>query len=180
MINCSGFREHHLAFLDNTLSDADLVAMQRHIAECADCARRDTAMRRGLLLFRNLPAIEPSADFAARLNARICQLRQREARLVAAYRGPSLGGFLAVAAGVMTVGVFAASALDWTETPRDIALAPAVVTTPARPSPSPQIVDHTYVLSAAAGVSVWPAVMLAEQVPIQVVNAGVGLASWHP
>jgi hypothetical protein len=174
-MNCRDFRERHLAFLDHSLSEADLVAMRRHLAECPACERRDTAIRRGLLILRNLTPIEPSSDFAARLNARLQQLRQHEARIAAAFRGPSIGSFVAIAASVMAVGFLAASALNWTEPRRDIALAPAVVTAPA---PRPPIVDHAYVVSAVTGVPVWPAVMLAEQVPVQVVNAEAELASW--
>lgn len=150
--------------------------MQRHLAECPACERRDCAIRRGLLLLRNLaPTIEPSADFTGRLNARLQQLRQHEQRLAAAFHGPTTGGFIAFAAGVVTVGVLAAAALDWTEPPRDIALAPAVVTVPA--PPAPPVMDHGYMFSAAAGAPVWPAVMLAEQVPMQVVGSGERLAS---
>ena len=43
------------------MSDADVVAMQLHLSECDECARRDTALRRGLLVFRNLTPVELSA-----------------------------------------------------------------------------------------------------------------------
>lgn len=167
-MTCNDFREQHLAFLDDSLPEAELVAMQRHVTECPSCARRDTAIRRGLLLCRNLSPIEPSADFAKRLNARIGQLREQEERVRAAFRGPSVSGFFAVAASVLAVGVFAASAFDWTGPPPDIALEPAVVTSPALPDVP--MMDHAYVASASVGVPVWPAVLLAEQVPMQVMG----------
>ncbi len=34
---------------------------------CLECTRHDTRIRRSLLIVRNLPRIEPSADFRARL-----------------------------------------------------------------------------------------------------------------
>jgi hypothetical protein len=173
-MNCRDFRERHLAFLDDALPEADLVAMQRHLAECACCARRDTAIRRGLLVCRNLGQIEPSADFAARLEARIRQLHRREEELRAAFHGPSVSGFLAIAASVLGVGILATVALDWTEPPRDIALAPAVVSAPAEPA---AMVDHAYVLSAASGGAMWPAVVLAEQLPQRVMEGEARLVS---
>ena len=45
--------------------------MQRHLTECEQCAAHDAKVRRALLVFRNLPAVEPSPDFYARLSARI-------------------------------------------------------------------------------------------------------------
>jgi hypothetical protein len=174
-MNCREFREHHLAFLDNTLSDANRDVMQRHAAACPSCERRDTAIRRGLLVLRNLTPVEPSPDFTARLNTRLQQLRQHETRIAAAFRGPSTGSFLAIAAGVVAVGFVAVFALNWTEPRRDMALAPAVVTAPA---PRPQIVDHAYLVSAVTSIPAWPAVVLAEEVPMQMVSAEAELANW--
>ncbi len=165
-MTCREFRDRHLAFMDGAMSDAELVEMQRHIAECACCERHDTAVRRGLLVFRNLPPIAPSADFSARLNAKLRQLHDADVR-AAMYRGPGLGSFLAAAAGVVAVGILTVAAFELTEQHQMLSLAPVVATAPA-PSPSP-MVSHAYVASASAGMSVWPAVMLAEQAPIHLV-----------
>jgi hypothetical protein len=166
-MTCREFRDRHLAFMDGAMSDVELVEMQRHVAECERCERHDTAVRRGLLIFRNLPPIAPSADFSARLNARIRQLHDADAR-AAMYRGPGVGGFLAAAAGVMAVGLLTVAAFESTEAHQTLSLAPVVATVPA-PSSSP-MVSHAYVASASAGMSVWPAVMLAEQAPIHLVS----------
>jgi hypothetical protein len=74
-MDCREFSDQHLAFVDDTLPGIELVRMQRHIVECEGCAKQDAKVRRALLLFRNLPSIEPSADFASRLEARLktCQ-----------------------------------------------------------------------------------------------------------
>lgn len=167
------FRERHVAFVDEMLSEADLVAMQRHVAECAGCARHDTAIRRGLLVARNLPRVEPSADFSARLHARLREIRAREAA-ASAYRGPGWGGFIATATGVVIVGVLAAGAMEMGPAP-EISLAPVVATRPALP-PQP-IVDHTYVLSASVGNALWTAAMLAEQAPERLLSQSVRLAA---
>src|SRR5919199_2995346 len=107
-MDCREFRNKHLGYVDQTLTDAEFVAMQAHLAECAACARHDTALRRGLLIFRNLPAVEPSPDFVSRLNARLQQINQSDAR-AAMYRGPGLGSFIAAAAGVLAAGFMAVS-----------------------------------------------------------------------
>src|SRR5215218_10317155 len=96
-MDCRAFRKHHLAFVDNTMSDAELVAMHHHLAECEGCSRHDTAVRRGLLVFRNLPAIQPSADFKQRLHSKLQHLHYAESR-AQLYRGPGVGAFLTAAA----------------------------------------------------------------------------------
>jgi hypothetical protein len=167
-MHCQEFRNRHLAFVDNTLSEADLVGMQRHLAECESCSRFDTAVRRGLLVFRNLPLIEPSPEFYARLSAKLRQLHQTDAR-APLYRGPGMGSFIAAATGVIAAGFLAAAAFNWNELPRDLTLDPVVASAPDIP-PAP-IVSHTFVSSASTGVPVWPAAMLAGQVPVHFVNA---------
>src|SRR5688500_5273064 len=109
-MDCSRFRNRHLGFMDSTLSEEEMSGMRRHLTQCPACARRDTSIRRALLIFRNLPAIQPSADFAARLNCRIRQLHSSEYR-ESLHRSPSLGGFMAAAAALVAVGFFAVSAL---------------------------------------------------------------------
>ena len=173
LMDCSKFRDRHVAFVDELLRDADLVAMQRHLTECESCARHDTAIRRGLLVARNMPRVQPSADFMVRLNARLRDVRARDAA-VAAYRGPGWGSFLATATGVVIVGVLAAGAMEM-EPQGEIALAPVIASRPALP-PQP-IVDHAYVLSASAGISVWTAALLAEQAPERLLSQSVRLAA---
>ena len=73
-MDCSAFRRHHVAYVDDTLPQDLLVAAARHAAECPACARHDTAVRRSLLLARNActgAPLECSDDFAARLEARL-------------------------------------------------------------------------------------------------------------
>ena len=77
-MDCSTFRRLHLAYLDDTLCADLLVAAECHVIECPACARHDTAVRRALLLARNLPAIEPSADFTERLHERLRAIERGE------------------------------------------------------------------------------------------------------
>ena len=74
-MDCRSFRKHHVAYLDDTLPGELLVTAERHVRECAGCASHDTAVRRSLLLARNLPPLEVSDDFAARLAARLDDVR---------------------------------------------------------------------------------------------------------
>src|SRR4051794_6380829 len=74
-MDCRRFRRTHTGLIDQTLTPVEHAAAKTHLAECADCARFDTNIRRALLVFWNLPAIRPSADFATRLNIRLLQLR---------------------------------------------------------------------------------------------------------
>ena len=177
-MDCRIFRDDHLAFLDDTLDDARLVAMQRHIAECAACARHDVAVRRSLLVFRNLPQITPSASFQARLDARLCALRaeQMVRRGTTLQRGPAMGTFAATAAGLMAAGFLLTAAFDWNAAPRDLALAPVVATRPVdvdMPAASP-----TVVTSVSSGMPLWPAALMAEQAPVEFANSQFQLASW--
>lgn len=74
-MDCRHFRQHHLAYVDDTLPGALLVAAEAHVLECPACRAQDTLVRRSLLLARNLPPVECSADFDARLEARLAELR---------------------------------------------------------------------------------------------------------
>ena len=74
-MDCRSFRQHHLAYVDDTLPGDLLVAAERHVQACPACRAQDTLVRRSLLLARNLPAVECSADFEAKLEAKLAALR---------------------------------------------------------------------------------------------------------
>jgi Putative zinc-finger len=171
-MRCSEFRERHLPFVDGTMSDADVVAMQLHLSECDSCARRDTALRRGLLVFRNLTPVEPSADFGARLHARLRALGRPDQR-AELFRAPGMGAFVA-AASVVAVGFVSALALHWTEVRRDLVLDPVVATSPTLPPP---VVDYPFVAASSTGIPMWPAAILAEQATEMFVHAEAHFAT---
>lgn len=162
-MNCRQFHELHPAFLDQTLGVHDVVEMQVHLAECVHCSRYDTAMRRGLLVLRNLPSLEPSADFLNRLNEKLLAAQEADAR-AAHYRGPGVGSFLATAASVVVVGFLAAIVFDMARPARDLRLPPVVAVRPrVSPIASPSGVNSAFVASASMGLPVWPAAVMAEQ-----------------
>jgi hypothetical protein len=163
-MDCLEFRNQYLAFVDQTLPPAEQSAADLHLASCSTCARHDQAMRRGLMVLRNLPPVEPSPDFYNRLTTTLHRMEHAEAR-ASRYRGPGLGSFAAVAAGVVGIGFMAAVAFNWTAQARNLALAPVVASTPAdAPYPS---TNSSFVASASAGLPIWPAAMLVDQAPVR-------------
>lgn len=175
-MDCRTFRKNHAPFVDDTLSAVDILAGQRHLLECEECARYDTTIRRSLLVFRNLPTIEPSAGFEERLRDRL-----REAKRVPhtewRYRGPGLGTFAATALGVVALGYVATHLLDSMERPPQIALAPVVATQPET-VPSP-MTGSAMAASMSMGIPVWPAILMVEQASMQFMNAEYQLTGWQ-
>lgn len=175
-MDCRSFRNKHVAFVDDILPGEEVVALQRHLLDCERCAAHDAKVRRALLLFRNLAQVEPAPDFYARLSARIESERTAPPRPVFAARGPGIGTFMGVAAGLVTVGYFTASSLDWTGPRGDLALAPVVATEPAMSPPS--VASQALVASVSAGMPVWPMVYFAEQAPMRFAQVQFTEASW--
>ncbi|MBI2797540.1 MAG: hypothetical protein HYX65_12640 [Gemmatimonadetes bacterium] len=102
---CREFRAHYAAYLDVAVDAGTMQAMERHAAMCARCSRMDSAVRRGLMLARNLPEITPSARFAARLDARLVaeRIAAREEAL-ARKRPPTLRVMGVLAASLVAMG----------------------------------------------------------------------------
>src|SRR5688500_17952718 len=126
-MDCREFHKTHSAFIDDTLSGIELVGVQRHIAECEECAKHDAIVRRSLLLFRNLPRIEPSPDFSERLNIRIRELKNAEAAPVF-HHSRVFAATIAVSSALM-LGYIGGSLRD-VDTSRDIVLPPVVASIP--------------------------------------------------
>lgn len=163
-MDCLEFRNQYLAYVDQTLPPPAQSAADMHLATCRLCARHDLAMRRGLLVLRNLPSVEPSSDFFDRLTTTLHRMERSEER-ASRYRGPGLGAFAAATAGVVGVGFLAAVVFNWTAQARNLALAPVIATAPAvAPYPS---TNSSFVASASAGLPIWPAAMLVDQAPVR-------------
>jgi hypothetical protein len=163
-MDCLEFRNQYLAFADQTLPPEAQSAADMHLALCSMCARHDLAMRRGLLVLRNLPSVEPSSDFYVRLTTTLHRMERAEAH-ASRYRGPGLRAFAAAAAGVVGIGFLAAVLFNWTAQARNLALAPVIARTPAVvPYPA---TNSSFVASASAGLPIWPAAMLVDQAPVR-------------
>lgn len=195
-MDCGTFRDNHAAFVDGVVVDGDLVAMQGHMSSCESCAAHDTAVRRALLLFRNMPTIMPSSDFSVRLHARLCQARAERRRGAVAwqgmgsgsYRGPGVRTFTALAAGLIAAGYVAVSAFDHVPPQRIVALAPVVATatvddpTDAVPADADadvmtSLASPAFVASVSTGIPVWPATVLAARTPARLAAAQLKLTS---
>jgi anti-sigma factor RsiW len=176
-MDCRRFRSKHVAFVDDVLPGEDVVAMQQHLLECERCSAHDAKIRRALFLVRNLPAVEPSSDFYARLRARIDSERViATTRPTFAARGPGVGTFMGVAASLVAVGYLAAASLNWTGPRGDVVLAPVVATQPAALPPS--VESQALIASVSAGMPVWPMVYFAEQAPMRFAQVQFTPASW--
>ncbi len=150
--------------------------MQRHIAECPSCAKRDAKIRRALLLFRNLPSIQPSVDFSERLEARLRSSQQNDL-FVATQRNLRRSAIAATVASAVMLG-YIGTTLFHSDTPHDLVMPPVVANIP-EPELTP-ITTSTpaIVASVSAGLSIWPAALLAEQVPVRFAHSSLELANY--
>ena len=180
-MNCREFRRKHDAYIDDTLSGVDLEGMSRHRNLCGPCARLDTRVRRALLVAHNLPSIELSPHFGERLQLRLTQER---ALLVAArgssrgaitdsrWRPLSAGAYTAVAAGILAAAGLALTVTSMGGEREAIRLAPVVATLPeAEPS---TFATPAIVASMPTGMTVWPALYVAQQAPWHFASDAVG------
>lgn len=160
-MDCREFRDNHCAFTDDTLAGVEIVRMQRHIAECEQCARLDWSIRRSLMVFKNLPSIEPSENFEARLQAKIKQSVAAQALQERSFR---LAGAAAMVFGAAMLG-YIVTALPNSELREDILMPPVIATVPEFDVPEVTAGGLTIVTSVSAGLPIWTAVMYAEQAP---------------
>ena len=176
-MDCREFRNKHVAFVDDLLSAVEMDAMRRHATACSRCARLDTAIRRSLLLIRNLPLIEPSADFQRRLNARIAELGPvARVGFVAPHRAmPAIAAFVALAAGMAAVAYMTVRTATYFS-PTPVPGAPTVASTlrvplPAQPAPIVPVPNAAFVASVPTGIPVWPAMLMLGDAPLRFANA---------
>ena len=176
-MDCREFRNKHVAFVDDLLPAVEMDAMRRHVTACSRCARLDTAIRRSLLLIRNLPSIEPSRDFQRRLNARLAELGPlTRIGIVAPDRTiPSIGAFVALAAGMAAVAYMTIrTATYFSPAPQPGAppVASAMrVPVPVQPGPVTPVPNAAFVASVPTGIPVWPAMLMVGDAPIRFANA---------
>jgi hypothetical protein len=198
-MDCGTFLENHTALIDDAVCDADLVALQRHLSECADCAAHDTTVRRALLLFRNMPTIEPSSEFWVRLDARLRDARAERTLAPRAgrdsYRGPGIGAFAGLAAGVIAAGYLTVSLTKPVAPVGLLAMAPVVATalaTDAAGDPAREPADASsesdadamaaltspaFIASVSTGSPMWPATVLAARAPARLAAVQLKLTS---
>jgi hypothetical protein len=175
-MDCRDFCDQHLAFVDDTLAGIELVRMQRHLLECEVCAKQDAKIRRALLLFRNLPSIEPSADFSERLEARLRNCEYDDL-FATTQRNLRRGAIAATIASVLMLG-YIGTTLFHSDGPRDLVMAPVVATIPEADLNPITTSTPAIVTSVSAGLTIWPAALFAEQVPVRFAHSSLELANY--
>jgi anti-sigma factor RsiW len=169
LMDCREFRKNHAPFVDAQCGAAEEQQMREHVSACPSCARQDMLIRRSLMLMRNLPRIEPSPDFQARLNAR---LRAATAAATDSRRPLrfSVGAFAAIAASIAFVTVAASLSVRHAQ-PREIRLDPVVASLPELESAPSPVATPALVATVPTGMPVWPGIMVATQAPMHFVAA---------
>ncbi|MCC6318137.1 MAG: zf-HC2 domain-containing protein [Gemmatimonadaceae bacterium] len=169
-MDCRAFRKRHLAFVDDTLPGVDVRRMREHLERCAVCSTWDHRVRRSLMVARShLHTIEPSADFGERLAQRLAA--ERRAATWRPAIPPPMGrwGSVIVVAGVLAV--VGATATMWRSNPPSsrVVRLPAVVMTPPRNAAEASLPYATpaFMASMSTGMAIFPALMLAEEVPLR-------------
>jgi hypothetical protein len=160
-MNCRTFRKHHVSFVDDTASGFARAQMDEHLRACRRCARHDSRVRRALLLARNIPAIEPSAEFRQRLHNRLIASTLIPERSVA--ERMRYGAIAAAAAVLLSVGTFAgmfAGSDPMISMPPVVASVPETFPSPAEPS---MLASPAVVATFSTGLALWPAALVADE-----------------
>lgn len=176
-MDCREFRNKHVGFVDDLLPAVEMHAMRQHVVACPRCARQDTAIRRSLLLVRNLPPIEPSPEFRRRLNARLAELGPAaQLGMMAPQRSlASISAFVGIAAGVAAVAYMAirtASYFAPMQSPGVSTVATVQrVPAPMQPTGVVPVPNAAFVASVPTGIPVWPAMLMIGDAPLRFANA---------
>jgi hypothetical protein len=159
-MDCRDFLEQHLSFVDDTLPGVELVRMQMHLGECEHCGRHDATIRRSLMLFRNLPRIEPSPDFSKRLEMKLREAKLADAAAASSNRSRKFAAGVTLTSAVM-LGYIGIS-LRQVDSPQDIVLPPVVAIATISDSPSAGPAPEM-IAAVSAGLPIWTAAVFAEQ-----------------
>lgn len=190
-MDCKRFRKNHLGYLDDTLPGTDMAAAQRHLMGCEPCAAHDALVRRSLMAVRSLPTLEPSADFQARLRAKLAQCKAEQAGEFGqtGARGEGRGvlpptdtmlplfpdqarsarpvrAVMAVAAGAALAVVAWQSVRE--ATAPELRMAPVIASTPALPETP--YVSAELLQAMATGNPVWSAALVVDDLPVSFVS----------
>ena len=163
-MSCREFQSNHVAFVDDLLSAAETESMAEHRSQCERCARLDVRIRRSLLVARNMPSIDVSPDFMAKLNARLAA--GPEERVSPSSRMTtlvSIGALATLAAGLVVAGYLATATPRAPESAAPMTTEPAMTATVATlPEPSP-MADESDVGDTPIRTDVWRAMFVADR-----------------
>jgi Putative zinc-finger len=166
-MDCRDFRDKHALFVDQQCSALEEAELRQHMHSCPKCSRHDTVVRRGLMLVKSLPTIEPSPEFRARLESRLRSVGRVD--MVPPTRrmmGAPQVAFFALAAGVAFVAYLATDMVRQSG-PTEIRMTPVVASIPEFEPTT--VASPALVVTVPTGMSVWPAIMAASQAPMHLV-----------
>lgn len=176
-MDCREFRNKHVGFVDDLLPAVEMHAMRQHVVACPRCARQDTAIRRSLLLVRNLPLIEPSPEFRRRLNARLAELGpvSRVGMMAPQRSFSSISALVGIAAGMAAVAYMAIRTATYFA-PMQSPAASTVATVhrvpaPIQPGTIVPVPNAAFVASVPTGIPVWPAMLMIGDAPLRFAKA---------
>lgn len=163
-MDCRKFRDQHALLVDERCTALDAFEMRSHMRYCPACERHDIVVRRGLLLMRNLPSIEPSAGFRGRLDARLRE-SGASSRDIDIARMARYAAIAAMLSGI-TLAAHRTLRSQAMETYR---MEPVVASAlPLEPSP---FGTQSLVATVPTGMSIWPAIVMASQAPARLMAA---------
>ena len=168
-MNCREFKSNHVGFVDDLLPAADMSEMRRHLLVCTTCAALDTRIRRSLLIVRNLPQIEPSADFFARLSEALKQAPPPERARRPLVAAAAVTAFTAALAAAI---YFAMAVVPRTKTPVPVVPPPQTAALVAPVAPA-QMNEVAIAATVPAGVPVWPAMFMVGELPNHMTSARI-------
>ena len=70
-MDCTEFLNRYSEYDDSLVPPAEADRFRSHMASCDSCTRYDRVLRKGRMLARQAPGVEPSDDFVPRLHARL-------------------------------------------------------------------------------------------------------------
>jgi anti-sigma factor RsiW len=76
-MNCSDVSKNLIAYLDRRANSAERQDMERHLTTCVDCRQRAEQFRALWSVMDEMPVIEPSFGFDARVRQRVAAEPQR-------------------------------------------------------------------------------------------------------
>ncbi len=171
-MDCRIFRQQHLAYLDDTLPGDLMTAAQRHIMACDSCAAHDTRVRRSLMVARNLPTVELSGDFTARLHARLAECKRdepttdAELAMIGLRDSARPHSWARRATALMAVGTMAVGAIAFTHReaePTLMSLQPVLASAPAVERAMVPEVTPPLMQAMATGNPMWSAAILIDE-----------------
>lgn len=105
MVDCARFLDEYSEFRDGSLAPEESREFEAHLSGCASCARYDRVVSRGAGIFRSLPELQPSEDFAARLQHRIFHVEDEMRAPGRSFSGVPTPAVLSIAA-VLAMAAF--------------------------------------------------------------------------